>query len=289
MVIIRACHHLSPWYQQMCIRVGSGERRFPEKEKMVSELLLLMATAITNSWLLIRFCLFASLPCFIRFISFGHWGWPGSVTSFHELRNESALLRWGLWFIQLCWESTVLLRHHQGERHVWVLMQSLFLLVSITPNWLDCWCYYSRQALFSCGVFWSLSNLFCNIWVMVLTFVSQLQQAQKVFVFSDQVSNILNVRTSCWSGSWVKERLAKSTWQNAQTSARTATRCWSPSRWASLSAVSEFSASMWLHSLIMKPSQPSARELNTVFVDFCWSAGKNSVRLYWGKMRTSYL
>lgn len=159
MVIIRACHHLSPWYQQMCIRVGSGECRFPEKEKMVSELLLLMATAITNSWLLIRFCLFASLPCFIRFISFGHWGWPGSVTSFHELRNESALLRWGLWFIQLCWESTVLLRHHQGERHVWVLMQSLFLLVSITPNWLDCWCYYSRQALFHvecfghCGTF----------------------------------------------------------------------------------------------------------------------------------------
>lgn len=59
---------------------------------------------------------------FIRFISVGHWGWPGCVASLHELWNQPTFFRWGLWFIQLCGESTVLLRHHQGERHVWVLL-----------------------------------------------------------------------------------------------------------------------------------------------------------------------
>lgn len=46
-----------------------------------------------------------------------------------------------------------------------------------------------------------------------------------------QVSNILNGRTLCWSGSWVKERLAKSSWQSVPTSAQTATRCWLLSKW----------------------------------------------------------
>lgn len=49
MVIICACHHLSPWYQQMWNQVDGGECRFDEREKMDPELLLLMATTIITS------------------------------------------------------------------------------------------------------------------------------------------------------------------------------------------------------------------------------------------------
>lgn len=148
MAIIRACHHGT---SKMCNKVCSGRASlFLERDKKwvlnCSRWWPLQSLIVGG---LIRCCLSSAsfLPCFIRIISSGYGGRPGCVSSFHELWDQPALLRRGLGLIELRRESAVLLRHHQGERHVWVLFLSSSPLVTDStfmpspPDLLDCWCY----------------------------------------------------------------------------------------------------------------------------------------------------
>lgn len=217
MVIIRACHHWSPWYQQMCNQVGSRERRFLEEKKWVLNGFVWwpLQSQVIGGWLGVTYLsvLMVCIPSrFIRFVSFGHWGRPGRVASFHELWNQPTFLRWRLWFIQLCREPTILLWHHQGERHVWVLLLSLFSLCwclmvcywihTLIPQNLmkfQCRdCYYLLQALFRVGCFGHCRSLFmsvCNIWVPMLSFLSTNYNKHKMAYKGDKKVN-KRIRTS---------------------------------------------------------------------------------------------
>ena len=125
MVIIWACHQLSPWHQQTAKLVVENVDSSKGRNEFWIFFWWSLQLPVVGGWLGVTYLsvLLVCIPSrFIRFISFGHWGWPGCVTSFHELWNEPTFLRWRLWFIQFCRESTILLRHHQRERHVWVLL-----------------------------------------------------------------------------------------------------------------------------------------------------------------------
>lgn len=100
-------------------------------------------------------------------------------------------------------------------------------------------------------------------------------------VFYHKVSSISNARTSCWSGSWVKEPSAKSTSQNVPTSARTVTRCWSPSKWVNLHRCYVVSFPVNICS--------SSETNSVVAAHFCRSAGKRKTEMDRNKMRKRYI
>lgn len=100
-------------------------------------------------------------------------------------------------------------------------------------------------------------------------------------IFYHKVSSISNARTSCWSGSWVKEPSAKSTSQNVPTSALTVTRCWSPSKWVNLHRCYVVSFPVNICS--------SSETNSVVAAHFCRSAGKRKTEKDRNKMRKRYI